>query len=521
MEKENAMVYKIVGFSGKRGILPTLESKQTPKWNGWDHATVLPEASAEFGRWQPLAHAAGLLLSSDAERFLAERPNLRKESRETGEWSTEISGAKMGAYVSRHDCPAVDSVSDPRNAFQLYLFDPAYETNDSQADHTTLAAALAYALYERLREADRRRCSYKDADLFGPSFDALYETFDRCIGTEKTGGGGEELEDGIWLELPAPGQEVQQAQPYIDYKRAALDTSPALPPCVETRLHLGASVLRLCIVVVGLEHPLFARVVNSLHHTGLVRDESAFQALLLVGGVIDAAHAGSPGMRRRAEIPEVLIAHAVPRLVRELTSSAFVADANGVDRGKALISYQRRAVLGALAGEDVVVNLEADPWAQKWATGDAILDLWGRAESAPTMEWLRRYFPSLVWPVYRAGGTSWTEDHVVYVLQETDVNSEESTDLAEQLMMPKPHGLGLAPPENKPFLKRLHRSLYAPPDTGGAAYCALASAPQNAALDGAQRSEFPADDPRKAGRDGRGDGAEEAETFAPKRQRAQ
>ena len=42
------------------------------------------------------------------------------------------------------------------------------------------------------------------------------------------------------------GQEVQ-AQPYIDYKRAALDTVRA--PCVETRLHLGASVLRLCIVV--------------------------------------------------------------------------------------------------------------------------------------------------------------------------------------------------------------------------------------------------------------------------------
>ena len=61
-------------------------------------------------------------------------------------------------------------------------------------------------------------------------------------------------------------------------------------------------------------------------------------------------------------------------------------------------------------------------------------------------------------------------------------------------MMPKPHGLGLAPPENKPFLKRLHRS-YAPPDTGGAAY-ALASAPQNAALDG-RNAQFPADDPRK------------------------
>ena len=39
--------------------------------------------------------------------------------------------AKMGAYVSRHDCPAVDSVSDPRT-FQLYLFDPR-TANDSQA----------------------------------------------------------------------------------------------------------------------------------------------------------------------------------------------------------------------------------------------------------------------------------------------------------------------------------------------------------------------------------------------------
>ena len=126
-------------------------------------------------------------------------------------------------------------------------------------------------------------------------------------------------------------------------------------------------------------------------------------------------------MRRRAEIPEVLIAHAVPRLVRELTSSAFVADAGGVDRGKALISTNG-AVLGALAGEDVVVNLEADPWAQKWATGD-ILDLWGRAESAHDGV-AASVLSVLVWPVYRAGG-SWTEDPEVRT-QETDVNSEEA-----------------------------------------------------------------------------------------------
>ena len=521
---KNAMVYKVMGSLGKRGARPTLEPSGPSfslKWQGCDRGIPAPEWTQGFDRWLPLVHAAGLLLASDAERFLADRPNLGRGAAASGEWCTEISGVKMGAYVSRHEGTTVDSVDDPRNVFKLHLDLIWDATTDSEVDHTTLAAVLAYALYERLREADKRRCSYRDADLFGSSFDELYEAFERAIGTKDTGGGEDELEDALWEQLPAPGQEVHQGQPYVEWMREALVTDPTLPPHVELRLHLGASVLRLCILVGLVEHPLFARVVNSLHRTGIVQDEHAFQALLLVGGVIDAAQAGSPGMRRCAEIPEVLIAHAVPRLVRELKSSDFVTDPSGVDRGMALLSYRRRATLGALAGEDVAVDLKADPWAQKWAQGDELLGLWGRAEATPTLEWLRRHFPSLVWPLYSAGGTSWTEDDLKLVLRLTDVDSEESTDLAEQLMMPKPHGLGLAPPENKPFLKRLHRNLYAPPDTAGAAYLALANAPHNAALDGTQRPGFPADEPRKAGRDGRDSGAERAVDSASKRQRAE
>ena len=95
-----------------------------------------------------------------------------------------------------------------------------------------------------------------------------------------------------------------------------------------------------------------------------------------------------------------------------------------------------------------------------------------------TLYWLHTCCPSAVWPLYKRGATGWVIEWFERCLAATRETRPDQVALAAQLMLPRPEGLMLDPPEAAPFLMRIQQELFAP---GGDGYRALLSSSTAAA----------------------------------------